>query len=706
MPDSGPLIFTLGEISTYYAARVPHLMQRRAAEWRGPCPIHEGKDDNFAVDPNTGRWFCHSTCGRGGDILELEAALAGGDFPTRKAEVFRLVGRIEPDHRGNSSRTNGNSAGATLARPTKLPSTAGGSRELARYPYVDRNGSLLFEVIRYLKPDGEKVFRQCRPDGRGGVVWNLDGIERVPFRLPKLLMAETVYLPEGEKDVHTLEEWGLVASCNPGGSGNSGLYAGWTEYFRNRHIVILPDNDVPGRNHATEVAAALLDVAASIRILELPGLPAKGDVTDWRTAGGTIEQFVELTDAAAMVDTAALSELRARWGLADEPHHQGRAEAGALVTRRLSDIEAKPVSWLWPGRIARGKVSIVAGNPGLGKSQVTASIAVVVSTGGRWPVDRTQCTPGDVVFLSAEDDPADTLRPRLEAAGANLHRIHVMDSVILGYTGEGRQQNRAFNLQRDMEALSAKLTELGDVAAVVIDPITAFLGDVDSHRNAEVRALLAPLSELAAQHRTAIIGVSHLNKSAGTEALMRVTGSLAFVAAARAAYLVAQDPENPARRFFLPMKNNIGPDSAGLAFRIEGATVQSAAGPLETSLVVWDSTPVTATADEVMRTQVPEHVSALREAEEWLRGTLSEPTPAAEIPRMAAEAGISRKTLRRASDSLRIIKEKTGMKAGWVWSLPPKMPKTSEDAQQNCMGTFEEVGHLRKSEDAIVEVEL
>ena len=589
----------------------------------------------------------------------------------------------------------------------KPTSTAGGWREVARYPYQDRDGNPFFEVIRYLKPDGEKVFRQCRPDGRGGTSWKLDGIEPVPYRLPELLKAETVYLPEGEKDVHTLEGWGLVASCNPGGSGNSGLFAGWTGYFRDRHIVILPDNDKPGRKHAGAVAAALLTVAASVRIVELPGLPPKGDVSDWRDAGGTLERFREPTEATAPIDTAALSKLRGRWRVADEPHHQAaRAESGSLVIRRLSDIEAMPVSWLWRGRIARGKVSIIAGNPGLGKSQVTASIAAIVTTRGSWPVDRSQCTPGDVVFLSAEDDPADTLRPRLEAAGANLHRVHVTDAVILGYTGEGQQQNRVFSLQRGLVALSVKLAELGDVSAVVIDPITAYLGDVDSHRNAEVRALLAPLSELAAQRGTAIIGVSHLNKSAGTEALMRVTGSLAFVAAARAAYLVAQDPENPARRFFLPMKNNIGPASAGLAFRIEGAPVQSAAGPLETSLVVWDSEPVSMTADEVMRTQVPEHGSALREAEEWLREILRKPTPATEISRMAADAGIARKTLRRASESLRIVKEKTGMRAGWVWSFSPNMPKASEDAQQNCKGTFEEVGHLRESVEAIVEVDL
>jgi putative DNA primase/helicase len=381
MPNTGPITFTLGEVSTYYAARVPHLKQRRATEWRGACPIHHGKNDNFAVDPVTGRWFCHSTCGRGGDLLELEAALTGGGFPTRKAEVFRLVGRIEPEYRRNATHTNGNSAGTAPTKPTKPTGTADGWREMARYPYVYRDGSLLFEVVRYLKPDGTKTFIQVRPSGveaagttdpertggveAGGIVVGLDagkylpdpkaaratgkptwkraaehvdyhGAEyrfrdcpRVPYRLLNVLKAETVYLPEGEKDVHTLEGWGVAASCNPGGSGNSHLYAGWGDYFRDQHIVILPDNDGPGRKHAAAVAAALLSVAASVRIVELSGLPARGDVTDWRDAGGTFERFRELTGAAAPMDAAALSELRARWGLADEqPNHPAaRAEA-------------------------------------------------------------------------------------------------------------------------------------------------------------------------------------------------------------------------------------------------------------------------------------------------------------------------------------------------------------------------------------------
>jgi hypothetical protein len=307
------ITFTAAEVSRYYAARMPELKQKRAAEWRSACKIHGGKNDNFSVESATGRWFCHSSCGRGGDIIDLEIALTNADFKTAKAEVFRLVGRIEPERQQN------------------------GWREVERYPYVDQDGNLLFEVVRLLRPDGRKTFVQVRPSGveaagttdpertggvpTGGIVFGLDkgkylrdpkaervngkptwkrandqvdydGAEycfrdcpRVPYRLPKVLNAETVYLPEGEKDVHTLESWGLVASCNPGGTGGSNLYTGWAAHFRSRHIIILPDNDGPGRAHAATVAAALLHVAASVRIVELPGLPPKGDVTDWRDVG-------------------------------------------------------------------------------------------------------------------------------------------------------------------------------------------------------------------------------------------------------------------------------------------------------------------------------------------------------------------------------------------------------------------------------------
>jgi putative DNA primase/helicase len=372
-------------------------------------------------------------------------------------------------------------------------------------------------------------------------------------------------------------------------------------------------------------------------------------------------------------------------------------DADSLATRCLSDIKPMPVCWLWPGRIARGKLTIIAGNPGLGKSQITASIAAVVTQGGNWPVDRHHCAPGKVLFFSAEDDPADTLRPRLEAAGANLRRVYVVDGVTLGFTGEGVRKERGFSLREDVTTLGIKLRELGDVAAVIIDPITAYLGDTDSHKNAEVRGLLAPLSELAARHNTAVIGVSHLTKAVGSQALMRVTGSLAFVAAARAAYLVTVDSENKARRYFLPLKNNLGPDVAGLAFGIEAVSISSAIGPVQTSRVSWEPQAVSVTADEAMQAaESPQrNLSALDEAKEWLRETLAYgPMPATEVFARAADEGIATKTLQRASKVV-VAKTKQGMDAGWMWSLPPKMVTRGEDAQDSHVTAFGKADHLR-----------
>lgn len=292
------------EVAAYYAARVPSLSQQRGAEWRGRCPIHDGKDDNFAVDAQSGRWFCHSACGRGGDIFDLEDEFTGGDFPTRKSEVLRIVGRVF----GNPGR-------GEPTRTTKINHKSSAAREIACYQYEDQDGELAFEVVRYLHSDGSKRFRQRRPDGKGGVVYNLAGVNRVPYRLPRVMQAKALFLVEGEKDVETLERWGLDATCNPGGSGSTGLYGEWTHIFAGKRLAILPDNDAPGRKHAAGVAAALIAEASSIRVIELPGLPEKGDVSDWVEAGGTCEQFIEIVRSAKPIDAVGLAALRARWGV-------------------------------------------------------------------------------------------------------------------------------------------------------------------------------------------------------------------------------------------------------------------------------------------------------------------------------------------------------------------------------------------------------
>jgi KaiC/GvpD/RAD55 family RecA-like ATPase len=378
-----------------------------------------------------------------------------------------------------------------------------------------------------------------------------------------------------------------------------------------------------------------------------------------------------------------------------------------IISRCLAFIEAKPISWLWDGRIARGKLTVIAGNPGGGKSTLTAWLAATISTGGCLPLGALRCVLGSVIFLSAEDDPADTLRPRLEAVGADLNRIHFIDAVAVGYRADGTPGQRGFSLQADIEALGRLIEKLGDVVAVVVDPITAYLGDVDSHKNADVRALLVPLSEMAARYGVAVIAVSHLSKAQGQQALMRVTGSLAFVAAARAAFLVAADPEDKARRLFLPLKNNIGPDETGLAFRIEGATVPSGKGPIQTSRIVWESEAVTMTADEAMdqATDRDEVHSALGGAKAFLSELLAEGAMNAKrVRREANDAGHSWASVRRAQKALGVVTTKRGMDEGWDWSLP-KVLKTPEDAQTDIVSNFGEVEHLR-SGDGVAEVEL
>lgn len=174
----------------------------------------------------------------------------------------------------------------------------GNRREIvAKYNYRDENGALLFQAVRY-EP---KNFGQRRPVGHHKWKWNLDGVRRVLYRLPELCDADTtelVFLPEGEKDVDGLLKLGLVATCNPMGAGK--WQQDYNEALRGRRVAILPDNDDSGQRHAAQVARWLHGIAAEVRIIELPDLPHKGDVSDWLARGGTKEQLLVLTEAAPL----------------------------------------------------------------------------------------------------------------------------------------------------------------------------------------------------------------------------------------------------------------------------------------------------------------------------------------------------------------------------------------------------------------------
>jgi putative DNA primase/helicase len=224
--------------------------KRTSAGWIARCPAHDDQRESLAIgDGENGKLLLH--------------CFAGCEFDA----ILKAAG-IEP--------TKGN--GHDRSKP----------KIVATYDYHDARGNLVFQVVRYAPKD----FRQRRPNGNGGWIWKMAGVERVPYRLPQLLNADEVYICEGERDADGIAALGLAATTNAGGSGK--WPAVFSRYFDGRHAIIIPDNDDPGRDHAQDVARKLNGKAASIRILELPGLKPKGDASDWIDAGGTREQLEEL----------------------------------------------------------------------------------------------------------------------------------------------------------------------------------------------------------------------------------------------------------------------------------------------------------------------------------------------------------------------------------------------------------------------------
>lgn len=332
-----------------------------------------------------------------------------------------------------------------------------------------------------------------------------------------------------------------------------------------------------------------------------------------------------------------------------------------LVSRPYRDIEPEAVEWLWRDRFALGKLSLIVGQPGLGKTFVACDIAARVSNGEAFP-DGSRPPKGEAAILTAEDGAADTIRPRLDAAGADVSRVHSIDGLR---AGDGKP--RFLSFKEHLREVSEWIEAHPNLKLFIVDPISAFLGNTDSHKNAEVRAVLGPLADLAERYRIAVVGITHLSKGQA-KTINRVIGSIAFVAASRAAWLVGADPDDNDRRLFLAVKNNLG-KASGLAYRLVGKD--------QATRVEWDSEPVLISADDIDDdgTRTP-----FDEAKQWLESQLGkDPVPASAVFKHAKGDGISERTLNRAKKELGIISERDGKH--WVWRLPETPPsRPTQDA--------------------------
>lgn len=345
---------------------------------------------------------------------------------------------------------------------------------------------------------------------------------------------------------------------------------------------------------------------------------------------------------------------------------------GAVLVK-CSDIKPEPLVWLWAGRIPRGKLTLLVGDPGLGKSLLTLDLVARVTRGIDFP-DGVKCEPGSAIIFSCEDDPSDTIRPRLDVAGADVGRVFLIPAVR-DVTRDGKAVERSFDLSTDMSMLREAIDQTPDVRLIIIDPVSGYMPGTDSHSNAEVRSMLAPLAKLAADYKLSILAITHLRKSSG-QVLHRAIGSIAFAAAARAVWAVARETEESDRRVFLPVKNNLAVDTHGLAFRVEGKD--------GVARVVWEQGAVSTSIDDILgASDTPSERTERQSAADWLRELLT-PGPLAvkEIKAQARNAGFCWRTVERAKSSAHAIAKRAGFGSTgeWTWELshtPPPYTATS-----------------------------
>jgi putative DNA primase/helicase len=343
--------------------------------------------------------------------------------------------------------------------------------------------------------------------------------------------------------------------------------------------------------------------------------------------------------------------------------HAGGKKGGRVVLACGSDLKPQPIRWLWQHWLALGKLHILAGAPGQGKTTLALAMAATVTIGGRWP-DGSRCEAGNILIWSGEDDPADTLLPRLLAAGAKQERCHFIEGTR---TEDGETQ--PFDPARDLQMLLQAIQQIGGIRLLVIDPVVSAVTG-DSHKNTEVRRALQPLVDLAAACDCSVLGITHFAKGGqGTDPAQRVVGSVAFTAVARVVMVAAkvkslEDGEDT--RILARSKSNIGPDDGGFEYHLEQCEPLPG---IQASCIAWGK-PVQGTAKELLTDPDETGDSEAHDVASFLRALLADgPMSAKDIYKDADGAGYSRDQIKRASIRLGVDKRKDGMQGGWLWAL-------------------------------------
>jgi putative DNA primase/helicase len=508
------------------------------------------------------------------------------------------------------------------------------------YEYRNPHGTLAFCNLRIAQADGSKTFRMMSEvDG----VFVLRRAEKPEqgwplYGLASLASDGPAFAVEGEKDVDSLHALGLVAVTS--GSTSTASSADWSP-LAGREVILWPDNDDAGMRCMDEIHATLEAIECSVERIEVDalGLPDKGDCSDW----------LALHPTAGANEVLKLERVK-------ETSQEVHSSSPIAEIVRGDTIIPVPVDWLWDGWMAAGKLHILGGQSGTGKTTIALALAAIITTGGLWP-DGTRAQCGDVIMWSGEDDPADTLVPRLVTAGADMSRVHFVNGVKNG------REVYPFDPAHDTESLRRALVDIEDPHLIVVDPIVSAVAG-DSHKNSEVRRGLQPLVDLARDHHCALLGITHFSKgTGGRDPMERITGSLAFGALARVVLVTAKHEEENETRFLARAKSNIGPDGGGYVYGITQSELPNSPS-IVASVVAWGES-LQGTARELLAEAETQNDEETREAASFLRELLATGSRAAkDIYREAETAGFSKDAMKRAKPRIGAKAAKQGWRVG------------------------------------------
>jgi len=529
------------------------------------------------------------------------------------------------------------------------------SKELSvMFVYTDADGQLTGMKHRFSESSHDTAWREgYKPSLYGLHVWSLYAEEGIA--------TDVVTLVEGESDTQTLSYNGIPALGISGAKGWKKDYAALPMMAKAKHILVMQEPGEDGAKLVQKVAASF--PAGKVNALKLP---AKDPSAMWISS--TPEEF------AAAWDKAVAEAVPVCAPAPDD-----------YIAERLSDITPKAMLWLWPGRIPQGKLTMWAGNPGVGKGLASCSVAATVSTGRCFPdEDFADREPADVCMLFCEDDAEDTVVPRLMAAGADLKRIFTVKApAILEAGPDATHSERELALDSDLKILRKFLKDHANVKLVIVDPISSYMGSIKPNDESQVRSVLIPLRDLAQETNVSFVLVAHFNKRSDVNALHKILGAVAMTGVARAAWLFAEDADvdnnsesdvgieggSESKYLMLQGKMNVGRKMKGLEYTI--GEKQILPKPADgTAYIIWGKA-TDKTADKALGSVgafQDSEGSKRKQAAEWLKRQLEAgPQLAREVYAAAEGAGIAKKTLNRAKDDVGVQSDK--LAGAWVWKL-------------------------------------